>query len=102
MLIRLFVILIFLIPSLAYSQVIEKQEDIIKFNTNLVVLDAQVIDQKTNKAISGLQKENFILYDENTLEEITFFKEESLPLSIIFLFERKRQQELRTAVQQLF
>lgn len=87
MLIRLFAIIIFLIPSLAYSQVIEKQEDIIKFNTNLVVLDAQVIDQKTNKVISGLQKENFILYDENTLEEITFFKEESLPLSIIFLFE---------------
>lgn len=87
MLIRLFTIIIFLIPSLAYSQVIEKQEDIIKFNTNLVVLDAQVIDQKTNKVISGLQKENFILYDENTLEEITFFKEESLPLSIIFLFE---------------
>ncbi|MBL8195940.1 MAG: VWA domain-containing protein [Blastocatellia bacterium] len=87
MLIRLFAIIIFLIPSLAYSQVVEKQEDIIKFNTNLVVLDAQVIDQKTNKTISGLQKENFILYDENTLEEITFFKEESLPLSIIFLFE---------------
>jgi len=72
MLIRLFAIIIFLIPSLAYSQVAEKQEDAIKFNTNLVVLDAQVIDQKTNKAISGLQKENFILYDENTLEEITF------------------------------
>ena len=87
MLIRLFAILIFLMPSLAYSQVVEKQEDIIKFKSNLVLLDAQVIDQKTNKAISGLQKENFILYDENTLEEITFFKEESLPLSIIFLFE---------------
>ncbi|MFY9223062.1 MAG: VWA domain-containing protein [Blastocatellia bacterium] len=87
MLIRLFAIIIFLIPSLAYSQIVEKQEDIIKFNTNLVVLDAQVIDQKTNKAISNLKKEDFILYDENTLEEITFFKEESLPLSIIFLFE---------------
>jgi VWFA-related protein len=86
MLIRLFTLLVFLTCVLTiYAQTTSDQ--VIKINSNLVALDAQVIDSKTNKAVPGLKKEDFLLYDEKVLQDITFFKEEALPLSVILLFE---------------
>ncbi|KAF0190266.1 MAG: hypothetical protein FD167_6154, partial [bacterium] len=64
MLIRLLVLLLCLMPILAYSQ--NSSEQAIKINSKLVVLDAQVFDTKTNKPINGLKKEDFQLYDEET------------------------------------
>lgn len=85
MLIRLLVLLLYFIPVLVYAQ--NPSEQTIKINSKLVVLDAQVYDTKTNKPINKLKKEDFQLYDEGALQDITFFKEEALPLSIILLVE---------------
>lgn len=85
---RLFILLLCLTPFLTvYAQAQAPSDQVIKVNSNLVALDAQVIDSKTNKAVTGLKKEDFLLYDEKVLQDLTFFKEESLPLSIILLFE---------------
>lgn len=77
--------LLYLIPAIIYGQT--PSEQTIKINSKLVALDAQVYDTKTNKPVNGLKKEDFELYDEKALQDITFFKEESLPLSIILLVE---------------
>lgn len=62
-------------------------EDVIKVNTDLVVLDAQVIDKKTNKVFGGLQKQDFELYEENVRQQIAYFSQDQLPLSVLLVLD---------------
>lgn len=94
MLVRILVLLGCLITSgLIYAQAPTQAptqtptDDVIKVDTNLVSLDVQVLNTQTNTPVSGLKKEDFRLFDEQHRQEITFFKEETHPLSIILLFE---------------
>lgn len=65
----------------------QETDDVIKVNTDLVVLDAQVIDKKTNKVFGGLQKQDFELYEENIRQQIAYFSQDQLPLSILLLLD---------------
>lgn len=62
-------------------------EEIIKINTELMVIDAQVLDKKTNAIIGGLKVEDFELYDNGVNQEITNFSQDKLPLSVILLLD---------------
>ena len=64
--------------------------DIIRVNTDLVVLDAQVIDKKTGKAFGGLQKQDFEIYEENVKQQIAYFSQDQLPLSVLLLLDISR------------
>ena len=44
--------------------------DIIRVNTDLVVLDAQVINKKSRSVFSGLRKQDFEIYEENLKQEL--------------------------------
>jgi VWFA-related protein len=68
----------------------EKDVDVIKVNTDLVVFDAQVIDKKTKRVIGDLTKENFELSDNGTNQQISYFTRDELPLSIILLLDVSR------------
>ena len=59
-------------------------------NTDLVVLDAQVIDRKTRKVFGPLRKEDFEILEENVKQEIAYFGQDQLPLSILFLLDISR------------
>ena len=90
MLVRILVLLGCLITAgVIYAQTPTQAptDDVIKVDTNLVSLDVQVLNNQTNTPVSGLKKEDFRLFDEQHRQEITFFKEETHPLSIILLFE---------------
>jgi Ca-activated chloride channel family protein len=62
-------------------------DDVIKVNTDLVVLDAQVIDKKTGKVFGGLRKEDFELFEENIRQQIAYFGQDQLPLSVLLLLD---------------
>lgn len=62
-------------------------DEVIKVNTDLVVLDAQVVDKKTNKVFSGLRKEDFELFEENIRQQIAYFSHDQLPLSVLLLLD---------------
>ncbi|MDQ3011831.1 MAG: VWA domain-containing protein [Acidobacteriota bacterium] len=59
----------------------------IKINTDLVVLDAQILRKKDGVAVASLKRENFTLYEDGVRQEITHFSQDKLPLSILLLLD---------------
>jgi VWFA-related protein len=55
--------------------------------TQLVVLDASVTDRKTGRAITGLTPQDFILTEDGAPQTIASLNQDSLPLSLVFLFD---------------
>src|SRR5262249_23226945 len=51
------------------------------------VVDVQVINKKTGHAADGLQRENFQIFEDNVLQEVTAFSQDELPLSVVILFD---------------
>ena len=62
-------------------------DDVIRINTDLVVLDALVISKKTGQPIHDLKKTDFELFVDDTKQDITYFSEDQLPLSVLLLLD---------------
>jgi VWFA-related protein len=75
--------------SAALSQKIDPDE-VIRVNTDLVVLDAQVVDKKTGQPFGALQKQDFELFEENLRQDIVYFSQDQLPLSVLLLLDVSR------------
>ncbi|MBO0727233.1 MAG: VWA domain-containing protein, partial [Blastocatellia bacterium] len=95
---RLSIISIFLLLSMGESEVgsqtqrPKRQEPVvdhgtIKIKTELVVVDALVIDKKSRKAIGGIQPQDFALFEDGVEQQIEYFSQDKLPLSIILLID---------------
>ena len=63
-------------------------EDVVKIDVNLVKIDALVMQKSTARIVGGLKKEDFLLYEDGTKQEITHFSKDSLPLSVMLLIDR--------------
>ncbi|HYV04798.1 MAG TPA: hypothetical protein VFB82_09440, partial [Blastocatellia bacterium] len=60
----------------------------VRLAVDLVVLDAQVLQQKTGRAVGFMKKEDFVLSEDGVQQQITHFGQDSLPLSVLFLIDR--------------
>jgi VWFA-related protein len=82
---------LFCFPSLfilVYSATtIAAQQEIIRLNTDLVVIDAQVLKRKTGEIINGLGAADFELYEDGVRQQITHFSRDQLSLSVILLID---------------
>ncbi|HEX5703591.1 MAG TPA: VWA domain-containing protein [Pyrinomonadaceae bacterium] len=87
-----------LVPSFLAAQEVDPSE-VIRVNTDLVVLDAQVIDRKTRKVFGPLRKEDFEILEENVKQEIAYFGQDQLPLSILLLLDVSRS--VRPVIEQV-
>jgi VWFA-related protein len=63
-------------------------EEIVKVDVDLVTVDALVLQKKTARVVGGLKKEDFVLLEDGTKQEITHFSQDSLPLSVLLLIDR--------------
>jgi VWFA-related protein len=98
-LLRLLVLsLLALVPTVLAAQEVDPN-DVIKVNTDLVVLDAQVIDRKTRKVFGPLRKDDFEILEENVKQEIAYFGQDQLPLSILLLLDISRS--VRPVIEQI-
>ncbi|MEW6130985.1 MAG: VWA domain-containing protein [Acidobacteriota bacterium] len=70
--------------QLAFGQSTEQS---IKLSTELVVLDAQIINKKTGVSIADLKKEEVTIYEDGVKQEITHFSQDLLPLSILIVID---------------
>ena len=84
--------------AVAHAQDVDPA-DVIRVNTDLVVLDAQVIDKKTRKVFGPLQKSDFQIFEENAKQEIAYFGQDQLPLSIVLLLDISRS--VRPVIEQI-
>jgi Ca-activated chloride channel homolog len=65
----------------------DTQQEPIKLRTELVVVDAQVIDRRTHQFIRGLKPQDFDLFEDDAKQRIEYFGQDQLPLSIVLLLD---------------
>lgn len=63
------------------------QEATFQVTANVVVVDAQVVSKKTGRTIGALQKTDFEILENGAKQDIAYFSQNELPLSIVFLFD---------------
>ena len=71
----------------------EAAVDIVKVDTDLVKVDALVMQKNTARIVGGLNPEDFLLYEDGTKQEITHFSTDQLPLSVMLLIDRGMARE---------
>src|SRR5262245_23622475 len=62
-------------------------QETIKIRTELVVVDAQVTDKRSRETFRGLKPSDFELLEDGTKQQIEYFSQDRLPLSIILLVD---------------
>jgi VWFA-related protein len=66
----------------------ESAVDVVKVDVDLVKIDALVLQKKTARIVGGLNKEDFLLYEDGVKQEITHFSQDQLPLSVVIAIDR--------------
>jgi VWFA-related protein len=73
----------------ANSQILPQSEDqeTIKLKTDLVVVDALARDKKSREIIRGLKLQDFELYEDGAKQQIEYFGQDKLPISLVLLLD---------------
>jgi VWFA-related protein len=66
----------------------ESPADVVKVDVDLVKIDALVLQKNTARIVGGLNKEDFLLYEDGIKQEITHFSQDELPLSVVVAIDR--------------
>ena len=75
-------------PRPAPTPTPESSEDVVKVDVDLVKIDALVLQKNTARIVGGLNKEDFLLYEDGIKQEITHFSQDELPLSVVVAIYR--------------
>lgn len=78
--------LLAVVTVLAPAQEPEKSDVVFKSDVSLVRVDVQAVD-RDNRAITALNREDFVLRDSGKTREIRNFATEEMPLDVLFLFD---------------
>ncbi|HEV2446425.1 MAG TPA: VWA domain-containing protein, partial [Candidatus Sulfopaludibacter sp.] len=60
---------------------------VFRTTSELVLLDVQVIQKRTNTSTAALRREDLQVFEDGKPQEIAFFGRDELPLSIVMLFD---------------
>ncbi|HEX3249110.1 MAG TPA: hypothetical protein VHS05_06765, partial [Pyrinomonadaceae bacterium] len=66
----------------------ESSAEVVKIDVDLVKIDALVLQKNTARIVGGLNKEDFLLYEDGIKQEITHFSQDQLPLSVLVAIYR--------------
>jgi VWFA-related protein len=69
------------------QHIVGSNKQVIQLNTDLVVVDAQVLSKKKNLPADKLKQDDFIISEDGIIQEITHFGHDNLPISIILLVD---------------
>lgn len=70
------------------SPVAAGDEEVVKTDVDLVVLDALVLQKKTGRVVGDLRREDFALAEDGVPQQITHFSQNTMPLSVLLLIDR--------------
>jgi VWFA-related protein len=73
-----------LLAAVAWGQ---DSTPVYRTNSDLVLLDVQVIHQKTKSSMGQLEAKDFELFEGGARQTISFFDHDQLPLSAVLLFD---------------
>jgi VWFA-related protein len=74
-------------PLCSQTEKEKKPDEAVKLRTDLIALDVQIVDRKSQQNISGLTQSDFEIYEEGVKQEITQFSQAKLPLSVVLLLD---------------
>jgi VWFA-related protein len=75
-------------PSPQPTPTPESSTEVVKIDVDLVKIDALVLQKNTARIIGGLNKGDFLLYEDGIKQEITHFSQDQLPLSVVVAIDR--------------
>jgi VWFA-related protein len=75
-------------PRPAPTPTPESSAEVVTVDVDLVKIDALVLQKKTARIVGGLNKEDFLLYEDGIKQEITHFSQDQLPLSVVVAIDR--------------
>jgi VWFA-related protein len=58
-----------------------------RVNARVAVVDAQVLDKKTGRAVRELERDDFQVYEDDVRQQVTSFSQDEMPLSVVLLFD---------------
>ena len=65
----------------------EPPVNVVRVDVRLVQVDTQVISKKTHHALTSLRQEDFQVFEDGVQQEISYFSQDQLPISIVLLFD---------------
>lgn len=65
----------------------EKSDESIRLSTELVALDVQIVDRKTQRVVNSLSRNDFEIYEDGVKQQIDQFSQDTLPLSVVLLLD---------------
>ncbi len=77
----------FLCGLLAVAAFGQDREAVFRTTSELVLLDVQVVQKKTNTSTAALRREDLQVFEDGQPQTISFFSRDELPLSIVMLFD---------------
>ena len=83
---------LFLIVGQAFSinshaQTAEPKTPVYRVDVHMVLVDTQILNKKTRHAIPSLKATDFQVYEDNILQRLKAFSQDTMPLSIVLLFD---------------
>ncbi len=92
------VILAFLFLSISANNIsAQNEDDAIKVESSIVVLNATITDAK-GANVSGLQKNQFQIFEDGKEQKIDFFQSEKTPFAAIILLDSSGSMEQRVSL----
>lgn len=74
----------------------ESEDEVVRVDTSLVLLDVLVTDKSGTRAVEGLTKDDFVVTEDGRAQELSFFAlgddSRKLPRSVILIFDRSDSQ----------
>jgi len=61
--------------------------DVIRVDTQLVTINASVVDRSTNRGLTGLTQSDFKLYEDGTPQQIANFESNAAPFNLVLLID---------------
>jgi VWFA-related protein len=67
-----------------------KSDEVVKVNSNIVQIEAVVINKKTRQIVTGLKKENFSVFEDGVQKDVTNFATPDAPITVAVVLEFSR------------
>lgn len=91
------ILLILSIIFLTITSIIAQDEEVIKVDSSIVVLNATITDA-TGKPVNGLKKNQFKILEDGKEQDVSFFEAESTPFAAVILIDTSGSMETRVSL----
>ncbi len=71
----------------SHAQTAEPKTPVYHVDVHMVLVDTQVLNKKTRHAIPSLKATDFQVYEDNILQRLKVFNQDTMPLSVVLLFD---------------